>query len=220
MPRPLLVVSQSDCLIQVVDKNSHTKCKRCRPRSVGFFRSRLIWICTVCKGSGYTGSAGPGLKVSDRTTSNEYPQYMLWINKKIFVWLLFSGAMIFFFLLYKPLAGWLNFPHQKWALTFYKNWNVRAYFFFFGKIRRMSEFAKRVVKVYYFNQHFKKYEPASAAQFDAGGLKIRSCGLYPRRVGNILSWRLIMKYFLRSFSPADSRRAVVSFWWKDVHNTG
>ena len=43
-------------------------------------------------------------------------------------------------------------------------------------------------------------------------------------VGNILSWRLIMKYFLRSFSQylpsADSRRAVVSFWRKNVHNTG
>ena len=30
-----------------------------------------------------------------------------------------------------------------------------------------------------------------------------------------------MKYFLLSFSPlfADSRRAVVSFWQKNVHNT-
>ena len=45
-------------------------------------------------------------------------------------------------------------------------------------------------------------------------------GSTPAEVGNILSWRLIMKYFLRSFSPADSRRAVVSFWQKNVHNTG
>ena len=28
-----------------------------------------------------------------------------------------------------------------------------------------------------------------------------SCGFDPRRVGNIISWRLIMRYFLRSFSP-------------------
>ena len=27
------------------------------------------------------------------------------------------------------------------------------------------------------------------------------CGFDPCRIGNILSWRLIMKYFLRSFSP-------------------
>ena len=45
-------------------------------------------------------------------------------------------------------------------------------------------------------------------------------GSTPAEVGNILSWRLIMKYFLRSFSPIDSRRAVVSFWLKNVHNTG
>ena len=46
-------------------------------------------------------------------------------------------------------------------------------------------------------------------------------GSTPAEVGNIISWRLIMKYFLRSFSPfADSRRAVVSFWRKNVHNTG
>ena len=46
-------------------------------------------------------------------------------------------------------------------------------------------------------------------------------GSTPAEVGNILSWRLIMKYFLRSFLPsADSRGAVVSFWQKNVHNTG
>ena len=39
----------------------------------------------------------------------------------------------------------------------------------------------------------------------------------PAEVGNILSWRLIMKYSLPS---ADSRRAVVSFWQKNVHNIG
>ena len=31
---------------------------------------------------------------------------------------------------------------------------------------------------------------------------------------------LIMKYFLRSFPSADLGRAVVSFWRKNVHNTG
>ena len=46
-------------------------------------------------------------------------------------------------------------------------------------------------------------------------------GSTPAEVGNILSWRLIVKYFLRSSPPsADSRRAVVSFWRKNVHNTG
>ena len=36
--------------------------KQCRSRSVGFFRSQLIWIYTVCKGRVYPGSAGQGLK--------------------------------------------------------------------------------------------------------------------------------------------------------------
>ena len=43
-------------------------------------------------------------------------------------------------------------------------------------------------------------------------------GSTPTEVGNILSRKLIVKYFLRSF--ADSRRAVISFWRKNVHNTG
>ena len=45
-------------------------------------------------------------------------------------------------------------------------------------------------------------------------------GSNPAEVGNIFLCRLIMKYFLRSFSPADSRRAVVSFRRENVHNTG
>ena len=40
---------------------------------------------------------------------------------------------------------------------------------------------------------------------------------FETRPGNIFSWRFIMKWFLRSFSPsADSRRAVVCFWRKYV----
>ena len=38
-------------------------------------------------------------------------------------------------------------------------------------------------------------------------------GLIPARSSNILSWRLIMKYFYgHSFPSADSKRAVVSLW--------
>ena len=45
-------------------------------------------------------------------------------------------------------------------------------------------------------------EPASVVQLDArptGDQEV--AGSTPAEVGNILSWRLIMKYFLRSFSP-------------------
>ena len=38
--------------------------KQCRSRSVGFWRSQLILIFTVCKGRAYPGSAGQGLTQS------------------------------------------------------------------------------------------------------------------------------------------------------------
>ena len=46
-------------------------------------------------------------------------------------------------------------------------------------------------------------------------------GSTPAEVGNILSWKLIMKYFLRSFSPFRwFKKGSFSFWRKNVHNTG
>ena len=62
MPHPLLIFSQSNYLIQTVDTIYILNDKQCRSRSVGFFRSQLIWICTVCKGSVYPGPAGQGLR--------------------------------------------------------------------------------------------------------------------------------------------------------------
>ena len=63
--------------------------------------------------------------------------------------------------------------------------------------------------------------PASVAQLDARLTGDQEgTGSTPAEVGDILSWRLIMKYFLRSFPSTDSRRAVVSFWRKNMHNTG
>ena len=51
-------------------------------------------------------------------------------------------------------------------------------------------------------QSHVREEPAGVAQLDAtptGDQEV--AGSTPAEVGNILSWRLIMKYFLRSFSP-------------------
>ena len=63
MPHPLVIFSQSYYLIQALDTNSQTYGKECRSRSVGFLRSQLIWIYTLCKGRVYPGSAGLGLRV-------------------------------------------------------------------------------------------------------------------------------------------------------------
>ena len=47
-------ITWSRLLIQILIIND----KQCRSRSVGFFRSQLIWIYIVCKGRAYPGSAG------------------------------------------------------------------------------------------------------------------------------------------------------------------
>ena len=52
---------------------------------------------------------------------------------------------------------------------------------------------------------------AQSAAFLTGDQEVT--GSIPAESGNILSLRLIMKYFLQSSLPsADSRRAAVSFW--------
>ena len=44
----------------------------------------------------------------------------------------------------------------------------------------------------------------------------------PPEIGSILSWRVDHEIFFygHSLPSADSRRAIVSFWQKNVHNTG
>ena len=51
MPCPLLIFSQSDHLIQIffLIQIHILNVKQCRSRSVGFFRSQLIWICMFAK---------------------------------------------------------------------------------------------------------------------------------------------------------------------------
>ena len=57
MPRLLLIVSQSDYLIEVVETNSLND-KQCRSRSVGFLTDLNLYCL---KRQGSTGSAGSGL---------------------------------------------------------------------------------------------------------------------------------------------------------------
>ena len=58
MPRLSQIFSQSDCLIRIVDLNSHTKCQTVQIQISWLLRSQLIWIYTVYKGRAYPGSAG------------------------------------------------------------------------------------------------------------------------------------------------------------------
>ena len=63
---------------------------------------------------------------------------------------------------------------------------------------------------------------ASVAQLDARPTEDQEvAGSTPAEVGNILSWRFIINIFYSHSLPfADSRRAVVSFWQKNVHDAG
>ena len=69
MPCPLLIVSQSDSLIQILYMNSHTEWQTMQIQ----FRSQLTWVFTVCKGRIYPGSAGQELiNKKVREKSREY----------------------------------------------------------------------------------------------------------------------------------------------------
>ena len=57
-------ITWSGLLIQIHILND----KQCRSRLVGFFRSQLIWIYTVCKDWVYPGSAGLRLRVNKMNT--------------------------------------------------------------------------------------------------------------------------------------------------------
>ena len=59
-PHPLLIFSQSDYLIQVVDTNSHTE-RQTVQIQISWLQKPTVWICTVSKDRAYPGSAGPGL---------------------------------------------------------------------------------------------------------------------------------------------------------------
>ena len=60
------------------------------------------------------------------------------------------------------------------------------------------------------------------AQLDARPIDDQEvAGSTPAKVGNILLWRFDHEIFSTVILPSDdSRRAVVSFWRKNVHNTG
>ena len=65
MSRPIQIFSQSNCLIQIVDINSHTEWQTVYIQISWLLRSQLIKIYTVYKGRVYPGSAGQGLKKTD-----------------------------------------------------------------------------------------------------------------------------------------------------------
>ena len=60
MPCPLLIFSQSDYLIQIIDINTYLMANSADIDQLA------IWIYTVCKGRVYPGSAGQGLNFFEK----------------------------------------------------------------------------------------------------------------------------------------------------------
>ena len=94
-------------------------CKQCRSRSVGFFRSQQIWICTVCikylnlyqqpwssNLIGWKLEVGMVSYLNLFSTINSVDPILLMSNHNIyFLWAIWRISAFFFFL-YKNVISW------------------------------------------------------------------------------------------------------------------
>ena len=109
MPCPLLIFSQSDYLIRLWIQIHILNDKQCRSRSVGFFRSQLIWIYTVCKGKKYLGSAGQGLTLWLRFwLQTDYTWILCFISNQTGSTVIAADKALLFFFNQKLLIFFLN----------------------------------------------------------------------------------------------------------------
>ena len=128
VPRPLLIFSQSDYLILIVAIKIHIlNGTQCRSRSVGFWRSQMIWIYTVCKGRVYPGSAGLGLiSISLKAHLIWLCITMLWMEQRL-------PAQTTFALSHKAdLIECLN--KAQISLQIHTVWSGPLLLFIFGKL--------------------------------------------------------------------------------------
>ena len=89
-----------------------------RSRSVGFFRSQLIWIYTVCKGLVYLGSAGHGLRAIPLKSNRDDRCYCFisslgTLLQVIFCRCLLSVAHLLAFHIFK--ISWLTWNLADWV---------------------------------------------------------------------------------------------------------
>ena len=92
-------IAWSSLLIQIHMLNV----KQCRSRSVGFWRSQLIWIYTVCKYRAYPVSAGLGLMFHSKTS-------LLNIITDVWLWASWSLNLMTAVLLLCVCSWWLIQP--------------------------------------------------------------------------------------------------------------
>ena len=104
--------------------------KQCRSRSVGFFRSQLIWIYTVCKGRVYADSVEQGLNLTFTT---------LWMNSAD------DNLMIFFFFFNQKTGFFLI--QQMMILWYFSYFSQKTGFFLFLSENRLWYFIQIIVSV-------------------------------------------------------------------------
>ena len=181
-------------------------CKQCRSRSVGFSRSQLIWICTVwhyliySKQSRSSNLIGCKLEVSGHgiliysAGQGLNSGRVHWIMSSLVCPLTQLCMGIFNY-------GLFHFAMVRWVLCLLNNchgvckfsrWQIDDIFLIFSRKYALTFHANCLPKM-------GRPRWLSWMRRPTGDQEV--AGSTPTEVGNILSWRLIMKYFLLSFSP-------------------
>ena len=176
-------------------------CKQCRYRSVDF-RSQLIWICTVCH-SVYEFVSTTWIKLSDWLKVRNGHGILIfsawqWLNAQIWIILhiytVWSWSAICWFILLCPV------------------WTFKAMIRLHGCTGYIIHLG-----VYSFTLAGLGGSVGCAVRLETRRSRVqpppRSVTFFP----GDWSWNI---FYGHSLPSADSRRAVVSLWWKNVHNTG
>ena len=181
-------IAWSRLLIQIHILND----KQCRSRSVGFFRSQLIWIYTVCEGRTYPGSAGPGLIISD---SFSVDNVLHDLSKGTRMNKVKGGGILYtrtFFLDTDSMKLLYTGSQKRFRK---KNTSCKYHMVIVG----LGGSVGCAVRLE--TRRSQVQPPPRSATFFRGDW----------------SWNI---FYIHSLPSADSRRAVVSYWRKNVHNSG
>ena len=153
------------------------------------FYGKQCRICTVCKGRVYPGSAGLGLISAHAVNIDLYLKGQS--DRSIWSAYTYIGSMFIEYLSY-----WAGMYVNSLLQCFLNEMNLEVLTLCFVLLTKFT------VGICSESRFSYGTMPASVALLDApSDWRPGGRGFTPAEVGNILSWRLIMKYFLWSFSP-------------------
>ena len=210
-------ITWSSLLIQIHTFND----KQCRSRPVGFFRIQLIWIYTGCKGRIYPGSAGQRLRI----WNVKYLHNAEWLLK---------SALDHEVLGSNPAGGGtahvctahhctelfiVTLPSSGYDLHNVERDVICQTITIYIKCKRL-----KICILFICISQLNNLSLASLGGSVGCAVRLetrRSRVQPPPRSATFFrgdwSWNI---FYGHSLPSADSRRAVVSFWRKNVHNTG